>query len=42
MLWNARSISRQQLVGEEYIELPQKEAKVELGKTTVINFVFEK
>lgn len=28
-------------IGEKYIELTPKEAKVELGKTTVINFVFE-
>ncbi len=28
-------------IGEKYIELPSKEAKVELGKTTVINFVLE-
>ena len=29
-------------IGEKYIEISPKEAKVELGKTTVVNFVFEK
>lgn len=29
-------------IGEEYIEIPSKTAKVELGETTELNFVFEK
>lgn len=29
-------------IGEKYIEIPPKEAKVELGKTTIVNFVVER
>ena len=28
-------------IGEKYIEIPPKEVKVELGKTAIVNFVFE-